>query len=641
MAKNKIKNAPKKSSSNSGFLKFLIENALIPQSTNKNSFFKIDKSKKELNDFEKCIKISNIWTSLATVKNVGKEGFESDWLKSMFPSITTSVVLESPDKINAIASELEQINLIPRVNTCTPVSTTTEAKLKELTSKLAIQTNGDSLKDNLMSYFIDLNIKDPNAFIWLRKKYDTGIQYLECYKCSDVVGKFYDCGALQYVVLRKKVKYKGKDNTIYTLLSEGFDVIHQITEGDNIPEQTKIEDLQKILVESDEYSETEISTIIMGGGGKKYHLQSFQSVSSIEGCFAGFVKSDYENIFNSIISTVHGKIINYILAAICWQNHLSIHGYAELNQYSIECSHEIKGGNGKNKYHHKCNGGVFNGSDCPACDGTGYSGMTKSETGVTRYKLKNIKDLEKMPDLNKVSSYRPIPKEVLEINKENFNKYCESIVPSFFGAADAGKVDFSDKQKHGSDKTATEIIAGNVQPKNRVFFKIDKAFTKKYKHLAKVAAAYEGIKDVNVYYEEIKDYNLESMALINAALSNDNLTFVSKAAYEIKLMTILYGVGSIEVSKIKIINNLNPVKYMTQVQLNSLIPTLEDNDRLLIAYTNFHPIIDELFSSDKFMDKSESEQVKDFNKKVNELVEKANVIKKSNNEKKNFIRSNK
>lgn len=468
-------------------------------------------------------------------------------------------------------------------------------EVKEYAARFWSGENDSGLDAYLASRWFYYQIYDPNAFIAVEfndvsrvtKKTDS-IFPVE-YSCDEVVNFNYINGILDWLIVRKPIKFRtvlsGKNTWI-----KGWRYIMYLE--NSAIQLTKVDDLSKLttLNDSDFVNETESDVEPIPNA----------DIISLQNNLDYYVKQD----FNTLSKGVPAKRVGYILDPNTNQRTCLSIFHAAVSRFKKE----LKSGSEldlavalhlhpqKIQFADPCEGdkanGIIcnegrtpNGEICPVCVGTGIKKVGTSAQDIIWVRRPRASD--PMPDLTKYVHYIKTDIDVIQFLYNMVNEITEKAKSAIFGSEAV--------EKKVPNKTATEM---------------DYSMDNVYDTLAPFAMSYSAMwlftmqkiaiylnNEVDLYHRFPKDFKLKPLTeLMNEAVvaNNSGMPQHILDAIHRDIADIIYSDDQATLQKIKIKNRFYPFAGKTQEEISAIIIQNKTTRFNQVLYIHFNQIFEDI-----------------------------------------------
>lgn len=383
-------------------------------------------------------------------------------------------------------------------------------KIDELNERLKNFSGKKSVREWLRTRYLRLNISDPNAFIVVNFVSDgknvSGFYPIEV-KSSDVISRQYINGTLQYLAFvehtQAKVVKEGKIKTEkafkYWMFGHEYAILlHKVPEGaEGIGTPIDIDDSEgadgALYGDATTYS--------------WYYNEYTIKAQQVPAFCVGYIPDPENNdeTYQSILYPAEELFKELIWTKSSYDIHRALHGIAQKYAFVPNCEYNDQKNN-------RCDGGKMpDGTECPACHGTGQMPFHTSEQDIITIAMP--RDKSEIWDLSKMIYYQPIPKDIIEMTRQDIAETERAISLAIFN------ISIIDKSELAAAKTATEIRS-NTNATNNVLYEFGLHDAQMYEDIVNQIAIYSNLwrEDLVIDYSYPNDFNLESLPDLFASL---------------------------------------------------------------------------------------------------------------------------
>lgn len=475
---------------------------------------------------------------------------------------------------------------------------------------------GISVREYLSKKQIEKNFFDPNAWLvveWRNEGVNTPNQYFPYLVDGvDVLDFRYDYGRLEYVVTRKKEKYKGKDDYgySYTIYGVGWSIVMY-------PEKRGFE-----------YESMPDDVIEHTQDRKKAYYKSYDNgLDEVQAYPFGYIEDpECDSIRHSPLHIAEEGFKRLINHTATYDVSIACHGFLQKFIYAMPCNHVEE----KDGQHFQCIDGLIGDHRCRECKGSGMQIHT-SDQDVVYFKLPDIID-DGVVKLSDLVYYAQIDHETVRYQKEEVES----------AARDCLKTIFNEDvfERNEVTQTATESMLNWRSVYNTLAPYADHD-AQMYEFIVRIIAKASGISEGLTHsFKYPSDFHMESVQeLVNLANSIPEGKLAPEILQSINLQIVkkLTTDDPIYIENYKAKERFRPFSDIPDSQLFLLLDSLPPDHPKKILFYNFNDIFMEIFERfPEFGTMGLPEQKKALDQVISEFSQNDSVIKVGETQTYNF-----
>lgn len=469
---------------------------------------------------------------------------------------------------------------------------------------------GKSVDDYLDEMALEVACTDPNAYLLVTflpfAEGEAPKTYPMMYSSREVFQKHYDHKELQHICFQVKMAPPAKPsddytgNPMYRYSLWTADYSYEIYDAEAVREF-------KIDVVGENY----MRTIVKVDNNKTVELywKQYQHLSGrVPAMRMGYLKTivnDYTACESPFLPAK--QLFNeHIQKKSTADNHITLYGYLRAFFYEQKCDHREEG--------QPCVNGKIGANQCPACEGRGTKGkhtIHRSEQDIITFNLPlpaNATD-EDIVDLSKMAHFVPIPKEVMEFNRQEVDSLSQNIALAIFNT------NVFNRSELVAGLTATEIRY-RLSSVYNVIGSYAKHKAALWKFIVEQIAHYHGIKGMlEINREYPSDYKMESvtelMQLLKEAKDTGSMETVRKVEMDIVMKQYVDQPNVIQMHKAKV--RFKPFYTKSETAALASVSLLPANNPKRILWLYFDDIFHDIEYAQEMPLEGEAKQKRFYN----------------------------